>query len=102
MGGAVGGGMETICRSHPGLAQTCQQYWNDDVKSLALGCNRYEKTLGNMQFLMNKPSKELRDLFTNYKCCVLYKSFTTIMFWESEAGEGETFGVAQERRVSCG
>lgn len=32
--------------------------------------------------------------------CVLYKSFTTIMFWESAAGESETFAVAQELLVS--
>lgn len=30
----------------------------------------------------------------------MYKSFTTIMSWESEAGGGETFDVAQELLVS--
>lgn len=33
-----------------------------------MGCNLYEKKFGYMQFLMNKTSEELIDLFTEYKC----------------------------------
>lgn len=41
-----------------------------------------------MQFLMNKTSSELIDLFTNYKCIAfLYKPFPTIMCEGSDTGE---------------
>lgn len=51
----------------------CQQYWYDkyQIVCLDMGCNLWQKIFGYMQFLMNKSSRELIGLFTNYRYSAL-------------------------------
>lgn len=52
---------ETICRSdfshRPRLAKTCQQYWDDKVKSFSFGMQSVWKRLGICNFLWIKLAK---------------------------------------------